>query len=92
MKVKGESNLEVTGITFLGCARTFYKTDPFGHKKGTDDISLMFFGKAKGTLKLDNLHKDPVIVTKEKFRKLRARLHPYVRDFLDDVFARALLE
>lgn len=83
-KVKEECNLKLKEITELGYARTFFKTDPFGHSKGTDTLNIIFFGKGEGELKLDNLHKNPIIITSKKYTKeFRANLHPYIRDFMD---------
>jgi hypothetical protein len=84
MKVKEECNLELYDIKFLGCARQFFETDPFGHGKGTDSMALMYFGKGIGELKLNSLHKNPrIITTKDYTAEFRKKLHPYVRDFMD---------
>ncbi len=86
-KVKEECNLEIEDIKFLGVARTYFETDPFGHGKGTDTINIMFFGKGKGELKLDSLHKNPVILKKEEYNEeFRKRIHPYVKEILDKSF------
>jgi len=83
-KVKEECNLELENITELGCARTFFETEPFGHGKGTDTISFMYFGRGKGRLKLDRLHTNPnIILPKQYTREFKKTLHPYVRDFMD---------
>ena len=68
----------------LGHARLRFETEPFGHGKGTDHISFMYFGEGKGELKLDNMHSSPTIVTpKEYTKKFKENLHPWVRDFMD---------
>jgi ADP-ribose pyrophosphatase YjhB (NUDIX family) len=83
-RVKEECSLELENITELGCARTFFKTDPFGHGKGTDTINFMYFGRGKGRLKLDELHTGPnIILPKQYTKEFRKTLHPYVRDFMD---------
>lgn len=82
-KVKEECNLEIHSVTELGICRTFFRTDPFGHGKGTDTICVMYYGKGSGDLKLDNLHKQPTIVRPEDYIGLRERLHPYVRKIMD---------
>ena len=83
-KVKEECNLEIKDITFLGIARTCFETDPFGHGRGTDTINLMFFAKGKGELKLDKLHKNPLILKKEEYTEnFRKNIHPYVKEILD---------
>lgn len=83
-KVKEECNLELEKIIEIGYARTFFKTDPFGHGKGTDTINFVYFGKGKGELKLDHLHSCPTIVSpKEYTAEFKKKLHPYVQDFMD---------
>ena len=86
IKVKAECNLELKNIQYLGSARTIFSTDPFEHGKGTDTINLMYSAEGIGELKLDNLHKDPIFVTKEMYSSLRDTLHPYIRDFMDKIF------
>ncbi len=86
-KVKEECGLEAIEIQFLTCARTFFKTDPFNHGKGTDTVNLIYTCKGKGTLKLDKLHTNPIIVTKDVYsQEFKKKLHPYVRDMLDAAF------
>jgi ADP-ribose pyrophosphatase YjhB (NUDIX family) len=86
-KIKSECGLDLENIKFLGCARTIFKTDPFGHGKGTDTMNLVYVADGIGELKLDKLHKDPLIVTREKYTsEFREGLHPYIRDFMDKVF------
>ena len=86
-KVQEECGLSVNDIRFLGCARTFFKTDPFGHGKGTDTINLMFYGKGSGKLHLDHLHKKPIFVTPSMYSsEFRATLHPYIQEILDKAF------
>lgn len=83
-KVREECDLELSDIKELGCARTFFKTDPLGHGKGTDTLNIVYFARGKGKLKLDNFHKNPVIVKPQNYKKgFRKELHPYVRDFMD---------
>ncbi len=82
-RVKRESNLDVDGIAYLGCARTFFRTDPFDHGKGTDTINLMYFGKGKGELRLDDFHTAPLIVRPPLASDLQEQLHPYMRDMID---------
>lgn len=83
-KAKQECNLELKHITFLGCARTLFATDPFGHGHGTDTINFVYLARGQGKLKLDKLHKEPIIVRPENYtQKFRKLLHPYVRDFMD---------
>jgi len=82
-KVKEECNLELENIRFLGISRQFWQTNSFGNGKGIDDLSLVYFGRGSGNLKLDNLHKNPKIVTLSEYPLLRSTLHPWVRDFMD---------
>jgi len=82
-KVKEECNLELSDIKFIGTVRTFWQTDQSGHGMGVDDIVLVYFAKGKGTLKLNDLHKNPTIVNSKNYPKLRKKLHPYIKYFLD---------
>lgn len=82
-KVKSECNLELENISELGTFRIYWNTEPFGHGHGTDNVSFVYIADGIGELKLDNLHKDPRIVTKEEYSKIRDSLHPFVRDFMD---------
>ncbi len=83
-KVKKECGLEIDQVVELGTGRTLFTTDPFGHGKGTDTVNWVYFAHGSGKIKLDTLHKKPMIVKPADytpaFRKL---LHPYVRDFMD---------
>ncbi|MDO8655770.1 MAG: NUDIX domain-containing protein [Nanoarchaeota archaeon] len=84
-KVKEECGLEINDIVELGTARTLFKTDPFGHGKGTDTINILFFARGNGKIKLDTLHKKPTIVKPADYTsKFRKSLHPYVRDLMDE--------
>jgi ADP-ribose pyrophosphatase YjhB (NUDIX family) len=82
-KVYDESKLEIVDITELGHARTYFKTDPFNHGMGTDSLNFVYFAKAKGTLKLDNKHKEPTIIYPHDYPNIKNTLHPYVKDFMD---------
>ena len=82
-KAKEESNLEISNLKFIGVGRTFFKTDPFSHGKGTDTTALMYLANGDGDLKIDNLHSTYILVNKEIFKKIKNTLHPYVRDFLE---------
>lgn len=78
-----ETNLELEDITFLDTIRMFAQTDPFGHGKGSDTPAVVYFARGKGDLKLNELNKDPMIVTPSEYLRLRDSLHPYIRDFMD---------
>ncbi len=82
-KILNEAGLELGNLIELGHARTYFKTDPFGHGKGTDSINFVYFGIGKGLLKLDKLHEAPAIISPEDYQSNRNSLHPYVRDFMD---------
>ena len=83
-KVNEECNLELEDIRELGHVRVFFKTEPFNHGKGTDNIIFMFFGRGKGKLKLDKYHRNPTIILPKNYtHEFRKSLHPYVRDFMD---------
>lgn len=86
-KVKNECGLKIKNIKFLGTARTLFKTDPFGHGKGTDTMNLAYSAEGYGKIKLDKLHNNPTIVTLKDYKKgLAIKLHPYVDDFLKQAF------
>lgn len=78
-----ESGLDINSLIELGVARTYFKTDPFNHNKGTDTLNIAYFAKGKGELNLDKLHEKPTIISPENYQLIRNELHPYVRDFMD---------
>ena len=82
-KVLVEAGLLLEDLIELGHARTYFKTDPFGHGKGTDTINIIFFGRGKGQLALDRMHEKPRIIYPENYDNIKSELHPYVRDFMD---------
>ena len=82
-KAHEESNLFLEDLTYMGIGRTFFETDPWNHGKGTDTINLVYHAKGEGTIKLDKLHKDPVLVGKEDYLSIRKNLHPYVVNYMD---------
>ena len=84
IKVKQECGLNLIDSKLIGVSRNFYASDPFGHGNGTDTFSIMFYAKGKGKLKLDNLHKGHLIVTKEMYtKKFKNSLDIWVRFFMD---------
>ena len=79
-----ECNLKISNIKFLGVARFFCGKNSWGSEKGVDDISLGYFAKGKGYLKLDKHHKNPIILKPENYNKdFREKIHPFVKNFLD---------
>ena len=86
IKVREECGLEIENVRLMNVARTYFRTDPFGHGKGTDTINFMFVARGKGEIKLDKLHKDSKIIKREDFNAVRKSLHPYVRDYLQMYF------
>ncbi len=97
-KALEECGLELANLINLGIARTTFQTDPFGHRKGTDSLNIAYFAVGKGKLKLDNLHKNPVIIVPKGTKTdkikgniefieysdtLKEKLEPYVSDFLE---------
>ena len=91
-KVKAECNLDLDGIVEIGQARTFFRTDPFGHGRGTDSFNLVYFGEGNGELRLDDLHEEPRIITvAEYFKGATNEFHPYVRDFMEIVMKKHLV-
>ena len=83
-RVEKECNLDLDKISELGCARTFFETDPVGHGRGTDTINFMYFAKGRGKIKLDSLHSEPTIIKPRQYTQaFKKTLHPYVKDFMD---------
>ena len=82
-KVRKECGLDLHDIKYLGAARVFQRADPFGHGRGADNPVFVYFARGEGEIKLDPLHKDPKIITKDDYKKIRTSLHPYIQDFMD---------
>jgi len=82
-KVKEECNLEIKNLKLIGTARAMWQTDPNKHGKGVDDMIFVYSGNGEGKLKLNELHKNPLIVTKKEYPKLRKNLHPFIKSSLD---------
>jgi len=83
-KTLEETGLEIEKIKFLGIGRTLFKTDPFGHGKGTDTLNLVYFAVGKGKLKLNGLHEEPIIVNSKNYKSFR--FNPYIKEFLEKSF------
>lgn len=91
-KVKEECGLDIINLQYLGSARTLFKTDPFGHKKGTDTFNAIYYAKGEGILSLDKLHSKSIIVAASNYSKLyKDKLHPYVKDFLEKAMLKSEL-
>ena len=56
-------------IDILGTGRTLFETDPFGHGKGTDTPSFVYYARGKGNLYIDNLHNNSRIIKLESMLK-----------------------
>lgn len=82
-KAKEECGLDLKDIKYLGCGRMYWNLDPFGHGKGTDCPAFAYFARGEGELKLDNLHKEPMIIKPADYPAIRSKLHPYIQDFMD---------
>lgn len=83
-RVKSESGLSLRKLKIIGISRHYWYTDPFGHEKGTDTPSIMFYGEGEGELKLNHEHEKPMIVTPENYtEKFQKELHPFIKDFID---------
>lgn len=87
--VKGECGLEISNLKLLDWARMIWNTTPNQNIKqknlpeGIDDLAALYYCESKGNLKLDKLHKDPIIVTKEKYSDIRDSLHDYIKSGMD---------
>jgi len=85
--VKRECNLGIKGkLHLINSSRFFWRTNPFGTNKGVDDFALVFYALSKGQIKLNELHSDPIIVSKENYREIRKQLHPYINTSIDTIF------
>ncbi|MCR4323977.1 MAG: hypothetical protein NUV37_03350 [Nanoarchaeota archaeon] len=81
-------NLNEESIVLVGLARMMWKTTPNKNinnlPEGVDDSIFLFYGEGEGELKLNSLHKKPVIVTKEMYTpEFRSTLHPYIQKAID---------
>jgi hypothetical protein len=84
IKAKEECNLTITSIKELGAGRTLFTTEPFGHNHGTDTFNMAYFAKGRGKLKLNKLHKNPVLINRKNYTaEFSKKLAPYVREFLE---------
>lgn len=86
-KVRKEAGMELGTIRFLGVARTFFDTDPWGHGKGTDTLNLMYVADGQGNIQLDQLHSEPHWVSRDEFQTIQASLHPYVVEIFEKALA-----
>jgi ADP-ribose pyrophosphatase YjhB (NUDIX family) len=85
--VRQECNLEIKGkIYYINTARFFFRTNPSGSGKGVDDLTEVFYAAGNGQIKLDELHNNPMIITREKYTDIKERLHLYVRDNITKIF------
>ena len=82
-KVWDEAKLKLGEIIELGHARVYCRTDPFGHKRGTDSVCFVYSAKGRGSLELDKSHEAPTIISPDNYPSKKDDLHPYVRDFMD---------
>jgi ADP-ribose pyrophosphatase YjhB (NUDIX family) len=82
-KTKDECSLTLHDIQYVATARTFFKDDPFDHSKGTDTLNLVFIARGEGTVQLNKLHDEPLIVTQDLYKTMRPTLDPYVQTYLD---------
>ena len=85
-KIRGESGLEMEGLTLLGSQRVVWGEDPLGHGKGTDTFTYMFYGLGIGEIKLDKTLENQALLSPEQYTpEYRKNLHTYTQDFLDAV-------
>lgn len=80
---KRECGLSLHDIEYLTTARTFFRTDPFGHGAGTDTINLIYAAQGEGEIVLDSTHTEFRIMKKKDITSRFGRsLHPYIIYFL----------
>ncbi len=85
-RVRGGCGLELKDLEMLGIIRHYWTTDPFGHGRGSDTPSILFYGLSEGEIALDKFHKEPKIITPSEYTEsFRNSLHPFIRDALDEV-------
>lgn len=85
--VKEECNLEVEGHPLLIDVGEFYfRTNHFGTPWGVDDFVAAFYAKGNGNLKLNDLHSEYMIVSKENFSKISEGMHPYLKNNMKKIF------
>lgn len=91
-RIKNESGLDVDkkSLVVLGHIRAIWNTTPNkkaeekGLPLGIDDTGVLYYGDGYGELKLDFLHKNPLIVTSEMYTlEFKNKLHPYVKLGMD---------
>jgi ADP-ribose pyrophosphatase YjhB (NUDIX family) len=82
-KVRAECGLELESIKFLGVSRGIWREDPFGHGKGTDTLSLMYYALGCGEINLDEHHRGYKIVKPEEYDSFRGSLDPWVQHVMD---------
>lgn len=82
-KVWKEAHLAIDDIQLLGIGRTYFKTDPFDHGRGTDTVNAVFYAKGAGDLRLDDLHANPLLLEASDCTPgFIEGLAPYVQDYL----------
>lgn len=86
IKAMAECGLSLKNISLLNVSRSYWATDPFGHGKGTDTITFVYYAEGFGDLKLDNLHSNPLIIDYNQFIEIKNSLHPQMIDFLELAF------
>jgi hypothetical protein len=83
LKVMTECGLTLENIRYIGTARTFFGSEPFGHTYGTDTLNLIYIADGVGNITLDSLHNSPTLITKDIFYQKKYNLPKYVEDFLN---------
>lgn len=91
-KAKNECNVTLKNIEYLGSARTFFDTEPFGHNHGTDTFNVIYIADGVGEITLNNLHTSPIIVNKETYISIKATLPLYVQNFIHIIDSENLWE
>ncbi|HYD03358.1 MAG TPA: NUDIX domain-containing protein [Alphaproteobacteria bacterium] len=87
-----ECNLQLEDIVEIDNSRQFWQTDPFGHGRGTDTTSTIYYAKGKGELKLNDLHAKPTIITPKEYQLYRNSFHKYVKEAMDIIFYQGVFE
>ena len=102
LKIKEETNLDITSIDSLGMASILWKDSPYNKQElneerkkrslgeGIHDIAHAFFAKATGDLRLKTMNLPVTLVTKENYDEImnKHNAHDYIRFFTKEALKR----
>ena len=102
IKIKKETNLEITDAEYLGMISILWKESPYDSAnlktdrnernlgEGIHDIGHVFFARATGDLKLKTMNPPIIIVTPENYEEVMNshNVHDYIRYFAKEALKR----